>query len=472
MKTFEVNTRHKKLLADTLTPVSIYLKLRDQFPNSVLLESSDYQSLENSYSFICCDPIAGICVDDGSASVTYPDKTRELIDLNEAPLVSVMQRFALQFKFQPNEHKFTTSGLFGYMGYNVVQQFEDISFNFETDSEIPDAIYSIFRFVIVVDHYSNQLYAFEHSIEGIESSENSVESVISMIQNKDFPSYPFKAEGEETSNLIDDEYIDMVRAAKQHCQRGDVFQMVLSRQFFRKFKGDEFTLYRALRSVNPSPYLFFFEYGDFRIFGSSPEAQLSIKGPKAYIHPIAGTYKRTGHDEQDIAAAKKLQEDPKENAEHVMLVDLARNDLSKHADQVVVEEEAEIQFYSHVIHMVSKVSGMLMDDKASMHIVADTFPAGTLSGAPKFKAMELIARYEKQPRTFYGGAIGFMAIGENGISDFNHAIIIRSFLSRKNQLTYQAGAGIVAASDEQNELKEVENKIGALRAAIEIASEL
>lgn len=253
-----------------------------------------------------------------------------------------------------------------------------------------------------------------------------------------------------------------MKKAKEHCFRGDVFQLVLSRRFFQNFKGDEFNVYRTLRSINPSPYLFFFDYGDFKIFGSSPEAQLIVQDGKAEIHPIAGTFKKTGDDKKDLISAKELAKDPKENSEHVMLVDLARNDLSRNGTNVVVEKNREIQFYSHVIHLVSKVTCKMKTTTNTFRVVADTFPAGTLSGAPKHKALQLIDKYEKIKRNFYGGAIGYMDFNGN----FNHAIIIRSFLSLNNQLHYQAGAGIVADSIPESELQEVYNKLGALDKAL------
>ena len=257
-----------------------------------------------------------------------------------------------------------------------------------------------------------------------------------------------------------------MREGIKHCKRGDVFQVVLSREFQRKFKGDEFNVYRALRAVNPSPYLFYFDYGDFKLFGSSPEAQIVVKDDQAGIFPIAGTYPRTGDDQKDAQMAEELRSDPKENSEHIMLVDLARNDLSRNARNVKVDTFSEIQYYSHVIHMVSKVTGTIGTGKSTFQIVADTFPAGTLSGAPKYRAMELIDKYENKSRGFYGGAIGFM--GFNG--DFNHAIIIRSILSKNNMLTYRAGAGVVSDSNEEKELQEVNNKLGALNEAIERAN--
>jgi anthranilate synthase component 1 len=352
--------------------------------------------------------------------------------------------------------------LFGYISYDAVRYFENIEINKkDTDLHIPDIHYAIYQNIIAINHFKNEAFIFCHSI----TESNNIETIENLLQNKSFASYSFSKTGNKNSNLTNSEFIDNVKLAKKHCFRGDVFQLVLSRRFSQGFKGDEFNVYRALRSINPSPYLFYFDYGDFKIMGSSPEAQLIVNDRKAEIHPIAGTFRRTGNDEKDAALAKKLSEDEKENAEHIMLVDLARNDLSRNGHEVKVEKYREVQFFSHVIHLVSKVTGSLHEKATTMQVVADTFPAGTLSGAPKHKAMQLIEKYEKTNRNFYGGAIGFMDFNGN----FNHAIMIRTFLSKNHKLHYQAGAGIVSDSIEENEMQEVYNKLAALDKALEIA---
>ncbi len=459
-------TSYKKLLADTTTPVSIYLRLRDVFPNSLLLESSDYHSRENSMSFVCCDPIAGMVLDEQGFNTYYPDGRKEIKALDGLNLTEEVRTFRSMFRNSEElPFKFINNGLFGYFTYECIQHFEDISLQSPISAErnIPMLQYHIYRYVIAIDHFKNELYIFEHKAS--EEEKSSLDKIIYLTQNKDFPQYPFKAGGEEKSNQTDDQFIAIVENMKRHIFRGDVFQIVPSRGFSKSFEGDEFNVYRALRSINPSPYLFYFDYGNFKIFGSSPEAQLTIQKGEATIHPIAGTFRRTGNDILDAQLAEKLENDPKESAEHVMLVDLARNDLSRNCDGVVVKAFKEVQYYSHLIHLVSRVTGNLQKDTDPFYVVGDTFPAGTLSGAPKYKAMQLIDRYENAGRGFYSGAIGYM--GFNG--DFNHAIMIRSFMSRYNTLHYQAGAGIVADSDPRSELNEVNNKIMALRKAIELA---
>jgi len=469
MNTFKINTTYKKLLADTTTPVSVYLRLRDVFPNSLLLESSDYHSRENSVSYVCCEPIAGLTLTDGALRKTYPDASEEKLEPHRFELTTEINAFLNRFASVDIAVKTASNGLFGYFTHEAVEHFETIKLKKSDDEtrKIPEMQYHIYRYIIAIDHFKNELYIFhnqpEDSVEGA-----GIERIEDLIKNKNFPEYDFQSKHEEKSNLTNEQFIAIVEKMKQHIYRGDVFQIVPSRAFSRQFQGDEFNVYRALRSINPSPYLFYFDYGNFRIFGSSPEAQITIKNRVASIYPIAGTFKRSGDDEKDAEIAQALKNDPKESAEHVMLVDLARNDLSRHCENVEVIAFKEVQYYSHLIHLVSHVSGKLLPGVPSFKIVADTFPAGTLSGAPKYRAMEIIDENENSKRSFYSGAIGYL--GFNG--DFNHAIMIRSFLSKNNTLHYQAGAGIVAGSVPESELNEVNNKIAALRKAIEMAEEI
>ncbi len=401
------------------------------------------------------------------ATAQYPNgEIKKQTISKENNLKNILSDFSGQFKMDESKFSFPNNGLFGYMSYDSIQYFEDINVTKKNDLDVPEVIYHVYRNVIVINHFKEELYIFEHSVNANEKS--NLNEVESLIYNRDLPGYQFFPHNDEQSNFTDTEFLEAIDLGKKHCMRGDVFQIVLSRRFMLSFHGDEFNVYRALRSINPSPYLFFFDYGDFKVFGSSPETQIIIKNNKASIFPIAGTFKRTGNDEADAALAEKLENDPKETAEHVMLVDLARNDLSRDAENVKVETFKEIQYYSHVIHLVSKVSGTIKGKEQTLKIVADTFPAGTLSGAPKFKAMQLIDEYEKSNRSLYGGCIGFL--GFNG--DFNHAIMIRSFVSKDNILNYQAGAGVVAASSSQSELNEVNNKLLALRTAIDLAKTL
>jgi len=455
---FKVNQR--QMLADTLTPVGIYFQLRDIYPQSILLESSDYHGHQNSTSFICCKPIADIKLDQDQLTMNFPDgSTQEVNDVTANNLTQHLDGFIKSFDLQDQEG----SGLFGYTTYDVVQYFETIKF--DKSPEIPLMHYSFYQFVIRIDHFSDTIEVKEYLVNGGESQ---LDAFVNAFSRSAYPSYRFENTDQEISNYNNEEFLSILEKGKGHCLKGDVFQIVLSRQFKQAFKGDEFNVYRALRSVNPSPYLFYFDYGSFKLMGSSPEAQLVVEDRKATIHPIAGTFKRTGDDAADLQLADELSKDKKENSEHVMLVDLARNDLSRVSKKVNVEVFKEVQFYSHVIHLVSKVTGELGGTDDGLQMMANTFPAGTLSGAPKYKAMTLINEYENQSRGFYGGAIGFL--GFNG--DINLAIMIRSLMSKDNMLSYQAGAGVVARSIPASELQEVDNKLAALRKAISMANDL
>jgi anthranilate synthase component I len=461
MTKIKLHTTHKTIIADTFTPVSAYLKLRDKFANSILLESSDYHANENMFSYICFNPIATFKVQENFILTKYPNLEEHKEEVNHQ-VMQKLQVFANNFFSDTVNEKYIQNGIFGYTTYDAVQYFEKVKIAKKSaENEIPLMYYAVYQNIIAINHHNNEAHIFCHSL----TNENNIAEIELLLQNKNFASYGFKKTNEIISNLTDEAFIENVKLAKKHCMRGDVFQLVLSRRFCQSFSGDEFNVYRALRRINPSPYLFYFDYGDFKIFGSSPEAQIKINNNIAEIHPIAGTFKRTGNDEQDALLAKKLSEDKKENSEHVMLVDLARNDLSINCNEVTVNNFKEIQFYSHVIHLVSKVTGKLKPNKSSLELVAKTFPAGTLSGAPKVKAMQLIEEIEQTNRSFYGGAIGFMDFNGN----YNHAIMIRSFLSKNHQLFFQAGAGIVESSDAVAEKEEVFNKLNALQKALDMA---
>ncbi|HMF70304.1 MAG TPA: anthranilate synthase component I family protein [Flavitalea sp.] len=470
MKRIGVETGFKKILSDVHTPVGIYLRLRDRFRDTILLESTDYHVAENSFSFICINAIAGIEINQDRIIETklpgLPPQKQKLAASASVP--ALIWSFMQQFDVKPAHDKpvRAAQGLFGYTSFDAVQYFDTIELQKRKGlNSIPLMRYRLYQYVIVINHFKDELYICENNIKGLESEITVVES---LIRSRDVPVYPFSIKNAETSNLQDNEYMDMVRKGVQSCLRGDVFQIVLSRRFQQSFTGDEFNVYRALRNINPSPYLFFFDYGDYKLMGSSPESQLIIQGDRAVVHPIAGTFKRSGEDALDQEMAEKLLADAKENAEHVMLVDLARNDLSRLCDEVSVNYYRKVQYYSHVIHLVSEVTGKVRKATNPFELLAVTFPAGTLSGAPKFKAMELIDKYEPTQRGYYGGCLGFM--GFDG--SCNHAIMIRSFLSRDNTLFYQAGAGVVAASKPESELQEVNNKLGALKKAILSAQEI
>ena len=463
---YNYHTASKKILGDLNTPVSTYLRVRDAYPQSALMESSDYHGGENSKSFIGLHPIASISIEHGIGKAKYPDGTVIEHPINkEYGSAQLITEFLTSFNISGENANYC--GLFGYTSFNAVRYFENINVKDETQSEndAPDLLYILYKDVVVFDHFRNEMILIELLSDG---EDNDLDQLEHDCNHRSYQAYEFRPVGEYWSTLTDDEHRANIRKGIQHCLRGDVFQIVLSRRFKQKYEGDDFKLYRALRSINPSPYLFYFDFGGFRIFGSSPETHCRIEGKKAYIDPIAGTTKRTGNQDEDRKNALYLQNDPKENAEHVMLVDLARNDLSRNCHNVKVDFYKDMQFYSHVIHLVSRVSGELDSNANPIQAFIDTFPAGTLSGAPKVRAMQLISEYEPHNRGAYGGCIGF--IGFNG--SLNQAITIRTFVSRNNELWFQAGGGIVAKSNVEYELQEVNNKLGALRKAISIAEKL
>lgn len=457
---YSLKTTYQKLLADTFTPVSAYLKIRDKYPNSLLLESSDYHTNDNSFSYICCYPIAHFKVENEQIELKYPDGTFKQIHIDESiNVANELKKYLAEFEVEDHDFKFLTQGLFGFTTYDAVRYFENLTIDkSKSKLGLPDMLYNVFQNVIVINHFNDEAYVFNHTFDGTDR----ISELKSLLKNQNYTEYDFELDGEEESPITDEEFMEYVTKAKAHCQRGDVFQMVMSRRFSQGFKGDEFNVYRKLRSINPSPYLFYFDFGNYKIFGSSPEAHLVVQDGKAEIHPIAGTFKRTGNDQEDAAMALKLSEDAKENSEHVMLVDLARNDLSRNGKKVKVETYKEVQYFSHVIHLVSKVTAEVKPED-SLKLLGDTFPAGTLSGAPKHMAMSLIEKYENISREAYGGAIGVIDFKGN----MNQAIIIRSFVSKDLKLHYQAGAGVVSDSTKENELQEVINKLGALRKALD-----
>lgn len=465
--TYTYNVVHKTILGDLHTPVSTYLKVRDLFPQSVLMESSDYHGTENNKSFIGLDPIASLSINHGTATATYPDgSTEESRVTGKACVENAVNAFLKHFSV--NGEYASYYGIYGYTTFNAVRYFEniDVPDSIDEKNDAPEILYILYRYLIVFHGFKSEMVLL-----GLQSPDEEchIEEIGKAINNRNFTAYGFKAVGETTSTLTDEEHRENIRRGISHCLRGDVFQIVMSRRFVQRYEGDDFKLYRALRSINPSPYLFYFDFGGFRIFGSSPETHCKIEDGIASIDPIAGTTKRTGSKNADRKAAEALLADPKENAEHVMLVDLARNDLSRNCHEVKVDFYKEPQYYSHVIHLVSRVSGKIDAEKDAVSAFIDTFPAGTLSGAPKVRAMQLISQYEPHNRGVYGGCIGF--IGLDGKS-LNQAITIRTFVSRNNELWFQAGGGIVAKSNVENELQEVNNKLGALRKAIELAEVL
>ena len=455
-------------LADLFTPVSVYMRLRDTSPQSVLLECSDYHDRASSRSFVCINPIGGVSVRWGKVERTYPDGTSDTAEISpEYTCGMAINDFLSAFGVSGDLSRWC--GLYGYTSFNAVRYLEniDVKDNGAGNNDAPDICYQLFRDVIVFDHFDGKMTLVTLAEDG-EDVSGRMDRLMLKLARGNVNVYPFSRVGGVTSPLTDAQHKDNIRRGIVHCMRGDVFQVVLSRRFVQKYEGDDFALYRALRSINPSPYLFYFDFGGFRLLGSSPETHCRVENRRAFIDPIAGTTRRTGDSLADKKAAEALKNDPKENAEHVMLVDLARNDLSRNCHDVRVDLYKDVQYYSHVIHLVSRVSGELDDGADPVKAFMDTFPAGTLSGAPKVRAMQIISELESHCRGAYGGCVGY--IGLSG--ELNQAITIRTFVSRNGELWMQAGGGIVAASDEERELQEVNNKLGALRKAVEMAERI
>jgi anthranilate synthase component I len=440
------------------------------FPETLLLECIEYNSPETARSYLCADPIVKFSIKNNTGTVEKLGRKIKEINLTDSQTTIVeFNDFqnSLHVEFV-GEAQSDLIGLFGYAGYSAIPHFEDIKFPIapNENEQIPDLQFALYRYVFRFDHFQNQMSAIKLRETG--EPENKSVSLIELLEKITFrraPEYPFERVGDESANLSDADFQEIVKVCQKHILRGDVFQIVPSRKFVQPFRGDEFQVYRSLRRINPSPFLFFFDYGGFSLFGSSPEAQLIVRERVATIHPIAGTYPRGADKLEDSEFATRLAEDPKESAEHVMLVDLARNDLSRHCENVRVEAFKKIEFYSHVIHLVSRVAGRLNENASPMQILADTFPAGTLSGAPKYRTMQILNEIEPSGRSFYGGSVGFFGLD----GDCTQAIMIRSFLARRRKLIFQAGAGIVADSVPEKETAEVSNKLAALRRAIEAA---
>ncbi|HMY84255.1 MAG TPA: anthranilate synthase component I family protein [Saprospiraceae bacterium] len=462
MEKIKLKIEKLKMLSDSVTPVGLYLKLRDKFPHSFLLESSDYHVNSDNFSFLCIEPVSSFVLHKEKVVEEFFSKVEVKEIQKREDVLDLFRQYIGRFE---TDEQLPNNGFFGYTGFDAVRYFDTMKMSIKGDHDIPEMYYALFRFIIQIDHFKNEMTIIENRLEHQSSALHTIEA---LILNNTHPAYDFRLVGETSSPVEDQQFMEWVQRGKKHCMLGDVFQIVLSKPFVQSFEGDDFNVYRALRSINPSPYLFYFDFNNFKIFGSSPEAQLKISNNKAIINPIAGTFRRTGNDEEDRVLAESLKEDPKENAEHTMLVDLARNDLSKYGRDVKVNVYKEVQFFSHVIHLVSEVEATLTNQDDAMKLYAATFPAGTLSGAPKYKALELINEIETQNRGFYGGAIGM--IGFHG--NVNQAIAIRSFCSRNNVLYFQAGAGVVADSVPQNELQEVKNKLAALNKALSLAEKI
>jgi len=443
--------------ADSYNPVLLYRQLRHKFRKVCLLESNDYNNRSDSKSFLGLDPIVEITYESG----IFKLETEGQLSLIE-PIIGISSSQQLQILLDSYQMiDGSKPRFFGRISFEFSHEENKIQASNPSDSEIPEIHLFLFRYVIQIDHFKDEGFIIKQSFTDCELE---TEEIHQLLRSNNLSMFPFELLGDEQEEKTEFQFKNMVEKAQEHCRRGDVFQMVLSNSYKQAFFGDDFEVYRSLRRLNPSPYLFYFDFEDYRLFGSSPEAQLKIIDGKAEIHPIAGTVVKSGIIEDDQKNIAFLKQDEKENSEHVMLVDLARNDLSRFCTNVRIEKFKEIQHFSHVYHIVSHVTAKSIS-KQTIPILSASFPAGTLSGAPKNKALELIARYETSRRDFYGGAIGML----ESKGDLNMAIVIRSLLSKNNVLHYRAGAGIVLDSIPEKEYQEVQHKLRAVRTAIKQA---
>lgn len=453
-----IHSKISEFNADSYTPVSLYMSLRNKHRKACLLESNDYHSRQDSKSFIGLNPLIELKQLGTKLTIETKNDKEEIQFSSITKHANQVQEILERFNFShPDEN-----GFYGRMSFEYTSEDESNIISSIGDLEIPSLHLFAFQYVIEIDHFTNQGRIIENSINNAFQLTNTQE-LLNHIPHQELP---FELIGNERSMFSDQQFSENVKKGIDHCKRGDVFQLVLSNAFEQSFFGDDFQVYRQLRRLNPSPYLFFFDFEEYRLFGSSPEAQLIVKKGKAEIHPIAGTIPKTGIAETDKMQLDFLLNDEKENAEHTMLVDLARNDLSRDCRQVKVETYKQVQEFSHVSHLVSKVTGQVTS-KENFKQLCHSFPAGTLSGTPKPKALELIHQYEPKSRDYYGGTIGL--IGANG--ELNTAIVIRSILSKNNTLHYRAGAGVVLDSIPQRETEEVHHKLRAVRTAIKKTAE-
>jgi anthranilate synthase component 1 len=468
---------YQEFLADTETPVSAYLKLRDG-SYSYLLESADGGMRWGRYSFIGCKPYLSVISRKGEMEIWQEDTHQIRKDV--ANPLDILRE--LNTKFKPvtvGDLPPFQGGLVGYCNYDLVRKWEHLPGIASMDPDLPEAVFTACRRLIIFDHFTHMIkvVAFAHLEEDEDPAQiyrkacREIKKTIEQLHGP-LPSFhkddPLQL-SDLSSNVLREDFEDAVRKAKEYIVAGDAIQVVLSQRFSGEVTGEDFSLYRNLRSVNPSPYMFYLNFGDYKLIGASPEILVRLTDGKIELRPIAGTRPRGATSEEDRALENDLLADPKERAEHIMLVDLGRNDVGKVAapGSVSVPRLMEIERYSHVMHIVSRVEGFLKPEMDCFDLFMSAFPAGTVSGAPKIRAMEIISELEPSPRGPYAGAVGYF--GFNGNMDF--CITIRTITIMKNQLSIQVGAGIVSDSSPANEYDETLRKAGAMFKAIERVKE-
>jgi anthranilate synthase component I len=472
LETAAVKTLVRELPADLETPVSVYLKLRGQ-GESFLLESIDGGERIARYSFIGIAPRARYLLRNDHIQVTENGQERNLPFSADPLTVLEAELGRYQFSPQPGLPRFI-GGLVGYLGYESVRYFEPVLKAHLPPAALPEGIYLLADTVVAFDHARRSLFLIANVLDGDEAAAGAkLDQIIARLQQP-LPAAVSKpvSVAEIRSNKTQAQFEAMVRKAREYIAAGDLLQVVPSQRFTRPTNAEAFDIYRAVRRINPSPYMFFFDFGlvdgkPLHLVGASPEMLVRLEGRHASLRPIAGTRPRGVDPAADAALAEELLADPKERAEHVMLVDLSRNDLGRVCEygSVSVPEFFNVERYSHVMHIVSHVEGTLRPDKSAFDLVRASFPAGTVSGAPKVRAMQIIAELEGEPRDVYSGMVGYF--GFDGAMDT--CIAIRTLVAHGDNVTVQAGAGIVADSDPASEYNETVNKAKALLRAIEAA---
>jgi anthranilate synthase component 1 len=473
---------YREFAADLETPVSVYLKLMSEMGPSFLLESVEGGEQVGRYSFVGVNPRGMIALNGRSVS-HITTEGRESRDLNDGEdLLDVLRAELARFVpvDMPGLPRFN-GGAVGYLGYDVVRYFEKLPATAEHVLDIPDAVFLLADTLVVFDHARHRLIILANAHVGQDVEDAYVNAIqrIERVSEKllrPLPAIPqrrwgAKGNGHTKSNMPQKRYEEIVRQAKEYIAAGDIFQVVLSQRFSRKSSAHPFAIYRALRMLNPSPYMFYFDFGeiDLQVIGASPEMHVRLEDEVASIRPIAGTRRRGENLAEDQALEDELLADPKERAEHVMLVDLGRNDIGRVCEygSVSVREFMTVERYSHVMHIVSHVEGRVRPGLDAFDLMRATFPAGTVSGAPKVRAMEIIEELEGQRRGLYAGAVGYFSYD----GSMDTCIAIRTMLVQGDHVYVQAGAGIVADSDPAGEHEECVNKAKALLVAVDKAEQ-
>lgn len=451
-------------VADTETPITLYLKLLDQGP-SCLLESVEGGQYLGRYSFIALDPIVTFRSAGGDGALVFPDGRAENVS---GPPLKTLREIMQSFRVPERENNLRFwGGAVGFTAYDAVRSLEKLPGTPVDELQMPDCIYFFPSTVVIFDHVRHTVtLSVNLPLDGEDPCVvyKRAVSKLKQIRDKLQRSIPYTGEftlqGAIKEDLSDDEFVQRVQRAQEYIRAGDIIQVVLSRRYALNFDGDDFAIYRRLRSVNPSPYMYYFNLGDIKVIGSSPEMLVRVENETVTTCPIAGTRPRALDPEEDRRLAGELLDDEKERAEHLMLVDLGRNDLGRVSvpGTVKVPRFMEVDYYSHVMHIVSRVEGILAPDKDALDALAACFPAGTVSGAPKVRAMEIIDELEPNRRGIYAGAVGYL--GFNGNMDT--AIAIRTMVIKGNTIYIQAGAGIVADSQPQRECEEIASKARAM----------